>query len=63
LFISGFAGFLPVVSGVLMDNWLIINTIHFCRLYAIAGSFCGEERHTLGVCGGVNDVECWCTEK
>ena len=25
-----FAGYLPVVSWVLMDKWLIINGIHFC---------------------------------
>jgi hypothetical protein len=31
-FISGFAGYLPVVSGVLMDKWLIINAIRFCWL-------------------------------
>ncbi len=29
LFISYFAGFLPVFSCVLIDNSLIINTIHF----------------------------------
>ncbi len=30
-FISGFAGFLQVVSWGLIDKWLIINTIRFCR--------------------------------
>ena len=33
--VSGFAGFLPVDSGVLMDKWLIINGIHFCRLCSL----------------------------
>ena len=37
----GFAGFLPVVSCVLIDKWLIINAIHFSGIQAIAGSFCG----------------------
>ena len=46
-FISSFAGFLPVVSWVLMDNSLIINTIHFSGMEAFSGNFCGEERHTL----------------
>ena len=34
-------------------NSLIINDIHFCRLYAFAGSFGGEELHTgsVGCCG------------
>jgi uncharacterized membrane protein len=41
LFISGFADYLPVVSWVLVDNSLIINGIHFCRLHAIAGGFLG----------------------
>jgi hypothetical protein len=41
LLISGIAGLLPVFSWVLIDNSLIINTIHFCRSYAFAGSFCG----------------------
>ena len=41
-FISGVAGFLPVVSWVLMDKWLIINGIRFCRLCAFAGSFLSE---------------------
>jgi hypothetical protein len=31
LFISGFAGLLPVFSWVLVCKWLIINGIHFCR--------------------------------
>jgi hypothetical protein len=37
LFISGFAGYLPVVSCVLALNSLIINTIQFSGMYAIAG--------------------------
>jgi hypothetical protein len=37
LLISSFAGFLPVVSWVLVHNLLIINTIQFSGLYAIAG--------------------------
>jgi hypothetical protein len=37
IIISGFAGFLPVVSCVLMDKWLIINTIHFSGMVAFAG--------------------------
>jgi hypothetical protein len=40
LFISGFAGFLPGTSWVLIDKSLIINTIHFSGLYAIAGWVC-----------------------
>ena len=35
--VSGFAGLLPVFSCVLALKWLIINTIHFCMLYAFAG--------------------------
>ena len=42
LFISGFAGLLPVISCVLALNSLIINTIHFSGLHAFAGSFCVE---------------------
>ena len=30
LLISGFAGYLPVVSCVLVRKWLIINDIRFC---------------------------------
>ena len=45
--ISSFAGFLPVVSCVLIDKWLIINAIHFSGMQVFSGSFCGEERHTL----------------
>jgi hypothetical protein len=41
LFISGFAGFLPVFSCVLALNSLIINTIHFSGMHAFAGGFCG----------------------
>jgi hypothetical protein len=37
LFISCFAGFLPVVSWVLALKWLIINGIHFCMLYVFSG--------------------------
>jgi len=43
LFISGFTGFLPVFSWVLVRKWLIINAIHFSGLYAIAGGFCVGE--------------------
>ncbi len=32
-----FAGLLPVFSCVLIDKWLIINGIHFCRFVAFAG--------------------------
>jgi hypothetical protein len=39
LFITGFAGFLPVFSCVLIDKWLIINGIHFSGLHVIAGCF------------------------
>jgi hypothetical protein len=35
LFISCFAGFLPVFSCVLIDKWLIINAIHFCMLWFV----------------------------
>jgi hypothetical protein len=38
-----FAGFLPVVSGFLMDNSLIINTIHFSGVYAFSGWICLSE--------------------
>jgi hypothetical protein len=31
LFISSFAGYLPVFSWVLMLKWLIINAIPICR--------------------------------
>jgi hypothetical protein len=34
LFISSFAGVLPVFSCVLIDKSLIINGVRFCRLYA-----------------------------
>jgi len=37
LFISGFAGLLPVVSWVLQCNSLIINTIHFSGMMAFSG--------------------------
>jgi hypothetical protein len=30
-------------------NSLIINTIHFSGMQAIAGNFCGEVRYTMGV--------------
>jgi hypothetical protein len=39
LFISCFAGYLPVFSWVLMLNSLIINTIHFSGVYAFSGCF------------------------
>jgi hypothetical protein len=32
---------LPVVSWVLIDNSLIINTIHFSGLHTFSGGFCG----------------------
>ena len=35
-FISVFAGFLPVVSWVLIDKSLIINTIHFSGMLAFS---------------------------
>ena len=41
LLISGIAGLLPVVSCVLIDKSLIINTIHFSGMHAIAGCFFG----------------------
>jgi hypothetical protein len=37
LFISSFAGYLPVVSWVLIDKWLIINAIHFSGMKAFSG--------------------------
>ncbi len=45
LFISSFAGFLPVVSWVLIDKSLIINTIHFSdslrvKLWLLKGNGC-----------------------
>ena len=60
-FISGFAGFLPVVLWVLMDNSLIINSIHFCRLVCIcrlvralvgARKRAGAEGQPKGLCAG-----------
>ncbi len=48
LLISGVAGLLPVVSWVLIDNSLIINTIYFSGMHAFAGGFCGELGH-IGV--------------
>ncbi len=56
MFISCFAGLLPVFSGVMALKSLIINTIHFSGLYAIAGSFCGEVRHTMGSLGAVGMI-------
>ena len=41
LLISGFAGYLPVVSWVLVLKSLIINTIHFSGMHAFSGGFCG----------------------
>jgi hypothetical protein len=57
LFISGFAGFLPVFSCVLIDKWLIINTIHFSGLHAFSG-WCWGCWGTLLVCGNAlkNDL-------
>jgi hypothetical protein len=40
LFISGFAGLLPVVSWVLECKWLIINGIRFCRFVFSARCCC-----------------------
>ena len=39
LFISGFAGYLPVFSWVLVLKLLIINGIHFSGLHGFAGCF------------------------
>ena len=51
LFITGFAGFLPVFSCVLIDKWLIINGIHF-------SGWCWGCWGTLLVCGNAlkNDL-------
>jgi hypothetical protein len=57
LFITGFAGFLPVFSCVLIDKWLIINIIHFSGLHAFSG-WCWGCWGTLLVCGNAlkNDL-------
>ncbi len=59
-----FAGFLPVVSCVLVHNSLIINTIHFSGMQAFSGGILWRDAaHCGGVCGGVDDVVCWRFEK
>jgi hypothetical protein len=52
LYISSFAGYLPVFSWVLIDKWLIINTIHFSGLLAFSGNFHGVVL-LLWACGGL----------
>ena len=42
--VSGIADNFPVFSCVLVDNSLIINTIHFSGMHAISGGFCGGVR-------------------
>ena len=44
------SGLLPVFSCVLMDNSLIINTIHFSGMKAFSGWKCGDAAHFWG-CG------------
>jgi hypothetical protein len=44
LFISGFAGYLPVFSWVLALKSLIINAIHFSGLHVVAGGFLTRTR-------------------
>jgi len=54
LFISGFAGFLPVVSWVLQCNSLIINTIHFSGMVPFSGIVKGFKKREI-----VRWQRCW----